>query len=117
MPDQGDLILIPIPYTDLTMAKQRPAIVISNDAYHARTQDLVIVSVTSQMTAAPYSFVIEQKDMDTGTLLRTSRVRVDKIYTLSQTVVVRVFGKAKVHVLDQIRAELTDLVASKGSKP
>lgn len=32
MLEQVDIILIPIPYTDLTSAKRRPVIVISNNA-------------------------------------------------------------------------------------
>jgi hypothetical protein len=32
MPDQGDIVLVPGPYTDLSSQKRRPVIVISNDA-------------------------------------------------------------------------------------
>lgn len=31
MPKQGDILLIPIPFTDLSSHKRRPVIVISND--------------------------------------------------------------------------------------
>jgi mRNA interferase MazF len=33
MPDQGDIVLIPVPFTDLSSQKRRPVIVISNDVY------------------------------------------------------------------------------------
>jgi len=33
MPEQGDIVLIPIPFTDLSSQKRRPVIVISNDTY------------------------------------------------------------------------------------
>ena len=34
MPSQGDIVLIPIPFTDLSSQKRRPVIVISNDDYN-----------------------------------------------------------------------------------
>ena len=37
MHEQGDIVLIPIPFTDLSSQKRRPVIVISNDAYNRET--------------------------------------------------------------------------------
>lgn len=33
MPKQGDIVLIPVPFTDLSSTKRRPVIVVSNDNY------------------------------------------------------------------------------------
>ena len=55
MPKQGDIILVPIPFTDLSSAKRRPVIVVSRDNYQAATQDMVVVAMTSNLVAAPYS--------------------------------------------------------------
>lgn len=57
MPDQGDIVLIPIPFTDLSSRKRRPVIVISNDSYHTATTDMVVVAMTSNPAPAPYSFI------------------------------------------------------------
>lgn len=37
MPDQGAIVLIPVPFTDLSSHKRRPVIVVSNDDYNRRT--------------------------------------------------------------------------------
>ena len=58
MPNQGDVVLIPIPFTDLTTQKRRPVIVISNDAYHQSCSDFVMVAMTSNPTQTPYSFTL-----------------------------------------------------------
>jgi mRNA-degrading endonuclease toxin of MazEF toxin-antitoxin module len=34
MPNQGDILLVPIPFTDLSSQNRRPVIVISNNAYN-----------------------------------------------------------------------------------
>jgi hypothetical protein len=33
-PEQGDILLIPVPFTDLSSQKRRPVIVISNASYN-----------------------------------------------------------------------------------
>ncbi len=43
MPEQGDIVLIPISFTDLPSQKRRPVVVISNDAYNRKTADIVVV--------------------------------------------------------------------------
>ena len=44
MPEQGDIILIPVPFTDLSSQKRRPVIVISNSQYNQKTADMVVVA-------------------------------------------------------------------------
>jgi len=34
MYDQGDIVLLPFPYSDLTGSKQRPALIISNEKFN-----------------------------------------------------------------------------------
>jgi mRNA interferase MazF len=109
MVKQGDIVLVPVPFTDLSSAKRRPVIVISSDAYQAATTDMVVVAMTSNMTAAPFSFVLASVDLDAGTLNHPGRVRVDKIYTLAQSIAVKTFGRVNDATLGRIRQLLADL--------
>ena len=84
-------------------------IVISNDDYQKITQDMIVVAMTSNPANVPYSFVIDTSDLERGSLNRPGKVRVDKIYTLSQRLITATFGKIKVGVLDRIRKELDEL--------
>jgi mRNA-degrading endonuclease toxin of MazEF toxin-antitoxin module len=77
-PEQGDVVLIPVPFTDLSTNKRRPVIVISNDAYHSRTNDTIVVAMTSNPATAPYSFIITDANLQNGTLNRPGTVRVDR---------------------------------------
>jgi mRNA interferase MazF len=78
MPKQGEIVLIPVPFTDLTSSKRRPVIVISNDDYNQRAADVVVVAMTSTATSNSYSFMITSADLTHGALNRPGTVRVDK---------------------------------------
>src|SRR6266496_1976517 len=75
MPRQRDIILIPVPFTDLSSARRRPVIVISNDQYQRDTPDMVVVAMTSNPMLTPYSFAITTADLVAGTLNHPGRVR------------------------------------------
>jgi mRNA interferase MazF len=111
MPEQGDIVLIPIPFTDLSAQKRRPVIVISNDTYNRKTTDIVVVAMTSNPTQTDFGFTINSSDLDSGTLNHPGQVRVDKIYTLSQAIVVKTFGRVNDDTLQRIRDMLQDLTA------
>ena len=113
MPDQGDILLVPIPFTDLSSNKRRPVVVISNDAYNHRTTDIVVVAMTSNPAVVDYSLAVTSADLDRGTLNRPGRIRADRIYTLSQSIVVKTFGRVNAATLDRIRGLLRDLAGKK----
>ena len=113
MPEQGDIVLIPVPFTDLSSQKRRPVIVISNNAYNHKTRDFVVVAMTSNLEAVDFSFTITSSDLERGSLNRPGKVRVDKIYTLSQSIIVKTFGRVNPAALDRIRGILQDLTTPK----
>lgn len=113
MPSQGEIVLIPIPFTDLTSQKRRPVIIISNDVYHRKTRDIVVVAMTSNPNPGDYTFTITSSELVQGTLNRPGQVRVDKIYTLSQSIIAKTFGQVNPNVLNKIRRMLLDLISSK----
>lgn len=100
MPEQGDILLVPIPFTDLSSQKRRRVIVVSNNVYNQQTTDLVVVALTSNPVEADYSFAITSSDLQKGKLNHPGKVRVDKIYTISKSLVVKSFGRVNETVMD-----------------
>jgi len=49
-------------------------------------------------------------DMEEGNLKLNSCVRADKIYTLSQTLVVKRFGRVSPEILDMVKAMVKDVI-------
>jgi mRNA interferase MazF len=107
---QGDIVLIPVPYSDLTNKKQRPVLDISNDNYNKMIEDLVVVAITSQLKDLDYSVIIESKDLNEGELRVTSAIRADKVYTLSKDIVRKKFGEVNSEVLEGVRTKINELL-------
>ena len=45
----GDVVLVPLPFTDLSDAKLRPAVVVSSTYYNSVVDDIVVAGLTSQL--------------------------------------------------------------------
>jgi mRNA interferase MazF len=113
MPKQGEIVLIPVPFTNLSSEKRRPVIIISNDEYNQMTADMVVVAMTSTPSVGQYNFTITSADLTQGKLNRPGTVRVDKIYTLDQSLIVRTFGQVNSQILTRIQTTLRRLIARK----
>lgn len=82
MADFGDIALVPFPFSDLSHAKLRPALVISQ---HSDSHgDIIFAAITSKPHTSQWSFRIDPTE--TNGLNVTSWVRLDKIVTLSPAI-------------------------------
>ena len=106
---QRDILLIPLPFTDLTTAKKRPVLVLSNQCYNSTSDDLIVAAITSNLDEKPYAVKFGNSDMEEGNLLMESCIRVDKLYTLSQNIVVKRFGKVSETIFQSVRENLIAL--------
>jgi mRNA interferase MazF len=109
--DLGDIVLIPVPFTDLSSRKRRPVVVISNNAYNHSRPDVVVVAMTYHPEVSPYTFRITSADLVQGALNRPGTVRVDEVYTLARKIVVEQFGRVSPHIVQRIRQLLDSLTA------
>ena len=58
--EKSDVVLVPLPFTDLRTSKVRPAVVLSGATYHATEPDLVLGAITTNLAAAtsPVDYVL-----------------------------------------------------------
>ena len=103
MPEQGDIVLIPVPFTDLSLHKKRPVVIISSDDYNRTGLDVIVVAMTSRPAVQPYGFQISSADLVQGALNRPGTVRVDKIYALAASIIEKKFGNVSPSVVERIR--------------
>ena len=110
MYSQGDILLIPIPFSDLTATKKRPVMVLSNDRYNIITDDIIVVAITSNIRNKYSEVRISNKSMLEGEIKVQSSVRVDKIYTISQSIVAKRYGSLKIEIIDEVKKKLMELL-------
>jgi mRNA interferase MazF len=108
---QGDIVLIPFPYSDLSTTKQRPVLVLSNTNYNKAQSDLVVAAITSNLNDKTYTIQITADDLDEGQLRAISVVRADKIYTFSNQIVIKKFGHLKPSLFTEVKRQLMSLLS------
>ena len=106
MPEQREIVLIPVPFTDLSSTKRRPVLIISATAYNNASPDVIVAAITSNLQAGSTGIVISTADMEAGTLPVQSLVRSDKIYTLSQRIIIKKYGKLNTTRFEEALQEL-----------
>jgi len=104
--EQGEVVLLSYPFSNLKGSKVRPALVVSNDEFNRKSDDCVMVPLTTVIKDEPYSVLIEQGNFSSGKLLRSSRVRVDKIFCVEKGLVRMKIGKLKDDCFEKVRKEV-----------
>ena len=103
---QKEIVLLHYPFTDLERKKVRPAIVVSNDFFNEKSQDCIMIPLTTVIKKEPHSILIDQKDLSSGKLLKLSRVRVDKIFTVEKRLIIMKIGTLNKTIFDKIKSEI-----------
>lgn len=91
---QGDVILVPFPFTDLTTVKQRPALVLSADWFNTSRDDCIVAAITSQLPPKlqPDEHWLSTSDLLAGGLPKPSLIRLGKLFTISQSLLRKRLG-------------------------
>lgn len=101
-PTAGALILVPFPFSDLSQAKLRPAVVLAA----VGRGDWILCQMTSNPYGDPHALRLTDRDLHSGMLRATGYARPGKLFTAHRDLIV-----AEIAVL-QVRpfAELVQIV-------
>jgi len=84
--DQREIVLIHFPYSDLTLSKKRPALIISNEKIN-KMQDRICCLVTTK----PHKndLIISQSCFEDGQLPFKSFIKPHRIFTISEEIIIK----------------------------
>lgn len=89
MPERGDLVLVPFPFTDLSAAKRRPVLALTAaDSYG----DFIALPVTSR-PQTDHAVTLTAAELVSGSLPAVSWVRTNRVVTLNSELVVKTIGR------------------------
>ena len=84
MYEQRDIVLIPFPYSDLSGAKQRPALILSNEFLN-KTQDMICCLITSNPTLE--GIELKSSFFENGKLKFKSWVKPQRLFTINNKII------------------------------
>jgi mRNA interferase MazF len=107
---QRDIVLLTFPFSDLESSKVRPAIVLSNDKYNLHSKDFVAVPLTSNLKLRDHAILVTNNQLESGNLIVDSKVKVDRVFSVSQRLVRMKIGRIKTEVHERITGMLFELL-------
>jgi len=107
---QGEIVVVPFPFSDLSSIKQRPVLVLSKNIDNELSEDLITCGITSNIKDVKHSILIENENLIDGNIPKTSRIKVDKIFTVSQNVIRKRVARINKETFEKVKAEFFKLV-------
>jgi len=97
-PAAGTVVLVPFPFSDLSQAKLRPAVVRAE----VGRGDGILCQITSNPYGDTRAILLEDASFAVGALRVTSYARPGKLFTANRTLMVTQVGILKAEPLQQI---------------
>ena len=103
---RGDVVVVPFPFSDLTQAKRRPALVIAT----LEGDDVILCQITSKTVRDKYSITLDDSDFETGSLKQSSNIRLNRIFTADSHIIFYRIGKLKTEKLSEVVDKASEII-------
>lgn len=103
---KGDVVVVPFPFSDLTDAKRRPALVLSK----LEGDDLILCQITSRALGDRYSISLQDQDFASGNLRHPSNIRPNRVFTADQAIILYKAGNLRFRKFDEVIDRLVEIL-------
>ena len=107
---QGDLLLVPFPFSDQSGRKVRPVIVLGNNEFNEHSEDIIVVGVTSNLSKDKYAIKLDNKDLEEGKLIISCMIKVENILRLDRHLIIKKIGKIKKEKLKEMLSIFNSII-------
>ena len=95
---KGDVVVVPFPFSDLSLSKRRPALVLAELAQN----DLILCQITSQTVCDSYSLALQDSDFISGSLYKPSNIRPNRLFTADRHIILYKVGSLREHKIQEV---------------
>jgi len=103
---KGDVVVIPFPFSDLSQAKRRPALVLAE----LEGNDRILCQITSRLVQDKYAIQLDEDDFTKGSLKQRSNIRPNRIFTADVGIILYRIGHLKADKLDQVIVQVVKIL-------
>ncbi|MCC7263433.1 MAG: type II toxin-antitoxin system PemK/MazF family toxin [Candidatus Latescibacteria bacterium] len=105
---KGDVVVTPFPFSDLSAAKKRPALVVA-----ALTgDDVFLCQITSQATSDTYAIPLLDSGFASGGLRQTSNIRPNRLFTADSNIILYRAGVVTEAKLQEVVTKIVQIVTA-----
>jgi len=105
---EGDVVVTPFPFSDLTANKKRPALVIADLTGY----DIIVCLITSQNARDNYAVSLTSDDLATGQLKQiSSNIRPNRLFTIDAKIILYKIGTLKKEKTEQVSQKIVEIVS------
>lgn len=106
-PEQGNIVLVPFPYSNLADFKTRPALVISNAYFYGK--DAILCGITSKSSRGN-EISLSNGDLENGRLPVASYIKAGKIFTLEKLLIKKIVAKISAKKMHEVAVEMAKIL-------
>lgn len=102
---KGDVIVLPFPFSDLSLTKKRPALIITV----LEGDDLILCQITSK-AKDKYSILLKDSDFKKGKLKVISNIRPNRLFTADKSIILYRIGSLKTDKIKEIIERICNIL-------
>jgi mRNA interferase MazF len=106
---QGDIVLVPFPFTNQQGSVRRPALVVSGSLLN-NTADIMLVQITSNNRQDNFSISIDNHKDLTVPLNQISEIRCNKILIAEKSIIIKSISSVKPGVVNKVIDKIKDIL-------
>ncbi|ABU58933.1 type II toxin-antitoxin system PemK/MazF family toxin [Roseiflexus castenholzii] len=105
---KGDVVVVPFPFSDLSAAKRRPALVVAT----LTGDDVILCQITSKAITDNDALAISDSDFTSGGLRQDSNVRPNRIFTADSNIVLYRAGVLSPKKVQEVIAKIIQIISA-----
>ncbi|MGH9855333.1 MAG: type II toxin-antitoxin system PemK/MazF family toxin [Blastocatellia bacterium] len=105
---KGEVVVIPFPFSDLTISKPRPALVVAE----LRGDDVILCMITTPNRPDGYSIPLSASDFASGSIHHDSFIRPNRLFTGDSNIITKAIGKLSATKMAEVEQKIIGIITS-----